>query len=405
MSEHIKRISQSPKKPVSRPITLPTIQDHSYPLTRGQLTPSSELIMRLQTAGGNQFVQRFLRNINPIPTIQRVTLMKNVTTGPNDKIPVPIHHVESEAAARELLMRLSNGDASALLEMGVKRTVAADVDLQSHEWGLGFDKEEQKFLIVQGGPGAVNWGHFAGAVVGIDHTHPKAELLTDEEKKIEAIYADMNPDALGTNLLSVLKALDDETLQGLPNKEFIAIVPSASDLQFQYKSEKTTIENIFTAYKLHNGNISKTEGHQIVAEYGPTTVMLNTTPEVLIKQNKKIRSDNKKIRAENKEIKVGNKAIRAENREIKAANKKAEVKKPLKAEIELRKKKAKNTEQQVITLLCSPLKFMSNNEVVWSGWLYNDFINKGAGRLSIKPPPKSTYVRSQVRDTGVVMKE
>ncbi|MBL8625316.1 MAG: DUF4157 domain-containing protein [Myxococcales bacterium] len=73
----------------------------------------------------------------------------------------------SEAVGVELLQRLSRGDATALVELGV--VVGKDFDPRTREWGLG--RWEGKYIVVAGEGHAVDWRPLEG-VEPIAHSHP-----------------------------------------------------------------------------------------------------------------------------------------------------------------------------------------------------------------------------------------
>jgi hypothetical protein len=100
------------------------------------------------------------------------TIISNI--GPShlahDDQPLPVA-VQTQGAAFRYLQRLVLGEVAVLVELGV--TAPPGYDVQSHEWGLGYDPQSRRWIVVRGGPGITKYvGNGLPSVFPFAHTNP-----------------------------------------------------------------------------------------------------------------------------------------------------------------------------------------------------------------------------------------
>ena len=89
----------------------------------------------------------------------------------DDNAPLPVAAIPTQGGAFRDLQRLVLGERAVLTDWGI--TAPPTYDVQSHEWGLGYDPQSRSWILVRGGPGATKYvGNGLPAVIPYAHTHP-----------------------------------------------------------------------------------------------------------------------------------------------------------------------------------------------------------------------------------------
>jgi hypothetical protein len=69
-----------------------------------------------------------------------------------DNAPLPVANIPAQGGAFRDLQRLVLGEWAVFTDRGI--TAPPTYDVQSHEWGLGYDPQSNGWILVRGGPGA-----------------------------------------------------------------------------------------------------------------------------------------------------------------------------------------------------------------------------------------------------------
>lgn len=107
-----------------------------------------------------------------------VVLQQNLTLvgAPADNAPLPVASIVGQNAAEIIYRHVVNGSVAALNGIGV--TTPPGYDPQSHEWGLGYDAQVDRWILVRGGPGATTYvGNGLPGVLPYIHSHPTDPAL------------------------------------------------------------------------------------------------------------------------------------------------------------------------------------------------------------------------------------
>lgn len=147
----------------------------------------------------------------------------------------------SEAAAADILRRVSAGDLDALRQLGteVPKDLAARMQ-QGLEFGLG-ELPNGEFVIVRGNKGEVDWHGTLPGVIGRGHVHPST---SDNH---------LPPDATGQQRIS-LETLLTPSPDPLLARELI--FPSTEDIEYT-AANKVNDHRVFTPYIVKDGHVMK----------------------------------------------------------------------------------------------------------------------------------------------------
>ena len=234
--------------------------------TIGQMSPNANKGLIQATTAAGPVKSRVATGQSIIQRIETINILGHSKEATDD-VPLPIgRHLKEEAEGQHILRRLAQGDETALRELGVK--FPSDYELQSHEWGLGYDKDEEMYVIVRGGPGMVNWPLLEN-VDGIAHTHPQPK---DHPKLI-----DYSQDSMPE--LKVIDAFEQTSLVGIDGVftgTYNSVLPSNSDLNASYTTYTTKPEMLYTPFRINDGGFFSTEPKDplVSVEYGPVVATL-----------------------------------------------------------------------------------------------------------------------------------
>lgn len=233
-------------------------------------------ILRLQRTAGNRAVISLTSPASssaarPLLTVSRVVATRDL--GSNLQ-PNPLAHVEKREKAQSYIQALALGDLKPLKKLDVKPP--KNFNPQSREWGLGWDKDVKKFLIVFAGEGEVAWNRLP-SVVPLAHSHPlDPAFVSGSAAPYEPnIPADV-PFPKGIKVLELLNELAgiEDSLVAW-SVAATKLLPSNQDLQANFLSGSR--ERLYTPYRFNpqTGALSVTTSHPAIAiDFGPTHATL-----------------------------------------------------------------------------------------------------------------------------------
>ncbi|HEX7288010.1 MAG TPA: hypothetical protein VF532_17625 [Candidatus Angelobacter sp.] len=207
--------------------------------------------------------------------IQRVATVRTLIgrNPPADDDPVPVGRLfENKDEGIAILERLGRGDRTVFEDLGLE--VPEGYKMQAHEWGLGYDGDTERYVIIRGGPGAVNFGKgVLRNVVGISHTHP---LPTGS----------LSQDVEGMSFLEMVQTAGmvgvDAVFTG-----YNSVFPSNTDIISNYTIGSKNPEMLFTPYRLDaHGNFSDNPRDPLVSvSFGPAMATLRKELPVQATEN------------------------------------------------------------------------------------------------------------------------
>ena len=183
-----------------------------------------------------------------------------------DAAPRVLTRLQGLKHGHAILSRLAVGDRSALLEAGV--ITRQRYDTQVHEWAVGYDRQNDDYYLVTGGPNKVDW---AGATLqgleAVAHTHPYHPV---DHAAVRAALAPTVVGALGEWLMN----MSGYPIAHMPGDLWF-IFPSNQDVGSAYYTSHQTTELVYTPFRLApDGWLSSTEGPTLAVEFGPIRAAL-----------------------------------------------------------------------------------------------------------------------------------
>lgn len=126
-----------------------------------------------------------------------------------------VGYVGSETIGRDALRRLSQGDRTALAQLGIPHSEGFNPS--SREWALG-RQWDGKLVVVAGEPGAVDWSVVQG-VTPLGHSHPRdaGRRIYQSGRKLD------------------VKTLVSNDLDGQPGTDAALVFPSPQDIEFMVR--------------------------------------------------------------------------------------------------------------------------------------------------------------------------